>query len=142
MQRCSIFLRTRALLFGFAAMLLACGRAETIVQESGDSSRCDAPLALCDETCVDLEHDPEHCGTCDGVCDENAFCAEGACVDRCPAPLVGCEQTCVDPATSREFCGASGDCQGSRAGVACSDDEVCQDGSCVGPPLKSCDRSL
>jgi hypothetical protein len=49
----------------------------------GDGYECQpqcAPLAeLCDGTCSDLETDPDHCGSCDNVC-QSGYCFQGSCV--------------------------------------------------------------
>lgn len=148
MHRPSILSRPEIALLAWALLLLACGRTELDLFVSSnhsdprDSPGCEAPLARCEQRCVDLDHDPDHCGTCDRACGEGAFCGEGSCVERCPAPLVGCERTCVDPSTSQQFCGASGNCQGERAGVVCSPEQVCEGGSCVNQPVQGCDAHL
>ncbi|MDH5671786.1 MAG: MopE-related protein [Myxococcales bacterium] len=52
------------------------------------------------------------------------------CELRCGGTLVYCDGECIDANTSKRFCGASADCQGSSAGSACADDEVCSRGVC------------
>lgn len=44
------------------------------------------PESLCDDTCVDFETNPEHCGACEVACGANEVCAEGVCA--CPDGLV------------------------------------------------------
>ncbi len=51
--------------------------------EAGADDGCPAGLARCDEHCVDLRYDPDHCGSCGQQCElANAAsaCVAGACV--------------------------------------------------------------
>ncbi|MCD6498003.1 MAG: hypothetical protein J7M25_06815 [Deltaproteobacteria bacterium] len=47
-----------------------------------DQGTCACPddLSDCDGACVDTSQDPNHCGSCDRVCDPGAQCQNGDCV--------------------------------------------------------------
>ncbi|HEY4122124.1 MAG TPA: hypothetical protein VGM56_29860, partial [Byssovorax sp.] len=59
----------------------------------------------CDGLCVDLDHDPSHCGRCDHACDDAApECVAGACVVPactslfpCPHDHTCCGDSCCPP---------------------------------------------
>src|SRR5690606_36933852 len=56
------------------------------------ASECSAGLTECGGACVDLDHDPGHCGGCDTSCDPatgaTGICEAGACRRIC-GPLLG-----------------------------------------------------
>ncbi|WP_437953693.1 cadherin-like beta sandwich domain-containing protein [Sorangium sp. So ce296] len=119
---------------------------------------CQSGLVACGGTCIDPDTDRDHCGA-SGDCrgsDAGEACAAGEICDgagrcelSCQSGLVACDGTCIDPDTDRDHCGASGDCDGSDAGVACADGEICSgagrcelscqsglvacDGTCIDP---------
>lgn len=64
----------------------------------------------CDETCTDVQHDPQHCGQCDVACQAAEQCCGGICADT---------------ANDRDHCGA--------CGAACGQRDVCQDSVCATP---------
>jgi hypothetical protein len=88
---------------------------------SEDEVVCREGLTACDDECVDLSSDDEHCGACDHECRDpfwSGHCLEGACasaywcggVDQAP---VTCEDVCAlhgqvcdeGPRTSSRGCG-------------------------------------
>ncbi len=84
---------------------------------------CASPLGLCDGLCVDLEHNPDHCGECDQSCAEGLTCLEGQCGVACGAAATACGETCTDLSLDPTNCG--------ECGHACSPDVACTDGSCT-----------
>ena len=50
-----------------------------ICDEGVCGPRCDEEDVVCDDVCVDLDSDPDHCGACGSPCDEGFFCDEGTC---------------------------------------------------------------
>lgn len=98
------------------------------VGESDAPLGCVPGLTNCDNICFDLESDPEHCGTCDGVCREDEVCSEGMC--QCDASETRCGLSCVDMALDDQNCGG--------CGVVCGAIELCQAGECV----VQCDEGL
>ena len=50
---------------------------------SADASDAGAPQVgtLCGASCVDIESDPSHCGSCANACEAGATCAAGQCLD-------------------------------------------------------------
>jgi len=55
-----------------------------------DLSACPAGATSCAAQCVDTNHDPDHCGTCDRGCGEAEVCHDGACSIACPPELTAC----------------------------------------------------
>ncbi|MDP3277991.1 MAG: hypothetical protein Q8Q09_22590 [Deltaproteobacteria bacterium] len=99
---------------------------------------CPAGSVSCNGVCVDPNSSATNCGasgTCMGAnagtaCAAGSFCAGGSCVTSCGSGTILCGATCIAPSTSRTHCGASGTCMGPNAGRACTNAEVCIDGSC------------
>jgi hypothetical protein len=81
----------------------------------------------CAGACVDLAHDPQHCGACDRVCSASAHsvasCEAGQCQSRCQDGWTSCTGECVDLSSDHAHCGA--------CGTACSAAESCAQGVCV-----------
>jgi hypothetical protein len=73
------------------------------------------------DACVDLESDPQHCGTCDNACPAGVSCSAGNCV--CPDGQTPCGDVCVDTGSDPQNCG---DC-----GIGCMPDQVCWMGVCA-----------
>ena len=103
----------------------------TALAGCASGSTCSAGTVLCNGTCVAVQTDDRNCGTCANACGANRTCSLGACVLGCPQGPLACSDSCVDPLTSASHCGATGDCTGSRAGVACGAGLSCQAGTCV-----------
>ncbi|WP_096326773.1 MXAN_6577-like cysteine-rich protein [Nannocystis exedens] len=78
---------------------------------------CPAPLAVCGDVCVDLAHDPAHCGGCDRPCDRGLACLEGQCSVACGPGSVACDGACVDLDVDPAHCGECG--RACEPGVAC-----------------------
>jgi hypothetical protein len=81
-------------------------------------------LATCNGACVDLGHDPLHCGSCNNACGDEQACVNGHC--GCPAGTTDCGGTCADLATDPQNCGICGD--------VCPPGQACVAGLCTSPP--------
>jgi hypothetical protein len=82
---------------------------------------CGTGQSYCGGTCIDTASDPQHCGSCFGVCPTADHCAGSAC--RCAAGGLDCFGTCVDEQTDPNACG---DCN-TFCGLA----ETCVAGTCT-----------
>lgn len=92
---------------------------------------CDNPnLTSCEADCVDMDVDPNHCGTCGNTCGDGQSCSSGSCVDLCEEGQLNCGGQCVDPDTNADFCGASGTCTGANIGEDCGENQ-CSAGVCT-----------
>ena len=109
----------------------------------GDAG-CPGTTKLCGAICVDVQNDPEHCGTCQNVCPAPdggvATCAAGVCDFSCgDGGLSKCGAACVDEKSDPLNCGACGaSCDG---GACCSSqctDTTTDDLNC-GACGKACD---
>jgi hypothetical protein len=84
---------------------------------------CDADLTACGSSCVDLKHDPNHCGSCDTSCQSDEVCASVGGQPQCRKyKWAGC--------TSCTGC----DCQGRACCLVVSSQgeyqALCVDGAC------------
>jgi hypothetical protein len=91
-----------------------------------------------DQTCVDLQTDPNNCGQCGKVCRApRTSCVAGKCVCPpgrarsaasdtlcCPEGQTECAGACVDLSTDPNNCG--------QCGVQCPQGDTCVNGSCQG----------
>lgn len=114
----------------------ACGvscRADQLCTEGGCA--CPEGLEACDGACVDLTSDPANCGGCGISCEDREFsegglCEEGACVLSCIEHQEDCdgdpENGCEVPTYENvDHCGG--------CGIACRDDQVCEEAQCQCP---------
>ena len=118
----------------------------------GGACACPTGQAFCNGTCIDVEDDPENCGTCGRVCDITApFCSNGGCGhclanEQCKDSGQGdiccnggclagecCDDTqCTDP--NRSFC------TNHICGTTCTSSSQCPGGSiCSGGTCMPCD---
>ncbi|MDB4942189.1 MAG: Tryptophan synthase alpha chain [Labilithrix sp.] len=94
---------------------------------------CAAALSTCGGTCVDAQHDPAHCGSCDKACNTahaTNVCVSGECAllacdpgfDRCPPRWTGLPPTsCSLFASDVANCGYCGhECVLANATPACT----------------------
>ena len=93
----------------------------------GDAQYCVSDRCLCRPgltevrgRCVDLQSDPDHCGTPGRVCPD--VCAGGTCQTRCRPDQRECDGACVTLAIEPLHCGG--------CGQACDRDELCVAGNC------------
>jgi hypothetical protein len=96
---------------------------------------CGLGASSCSNHCVDLQVDPEHCGTCGHACGQGTHCSEGSC-EVCPRGQIACDRRCVDPETDALHCGATSGCgaDSGNAGIRCANDSACVEGTCVACP--------
>jgi hypothetical protein len=93
---------------------------------------CIGYQTLCDSNCVDLQTDPNNCGSCGMSCDPSKVCTRGQCVDICAASQTACplggagdggtSVFCVDLKTDNANCGT--------CGKPCAPEQTCLSGSC------------
>jgi len=101
-----------------------------------EQRECDSQegQAWCDEQCVPVQDNLEHCGQCDNRCGEDAQCQQGQCT--CAAYDNLCDGSCVpkrdDDSTSCQFVGdgAAAGPEDYECGCGEQDDTIC-DGRCV-----------
>jgi hypothetical protein len=110
--------------------------------DTGDGD-CKAGLTLCDDTCVNLETNPSHCGECGLECD--TLCVEAACesVDCSEQPCPGfsyCDLAdflCKPGCSADTQCGANQSCDVSTHDCVCDEDyKACED-ECI-PAEEAC----
>ncbi|KYF71772.1 MXAN_6577-like cysteine-rich protein [Sorangium cellulosum] len=82
---------------------------------------CVAPLASCDDVCVDTTSSPDHCGACGTTCDDGETCVSGTCAG-CDEGQTACGDGCFDLQSDAAHCGG--------CNSACEDGETCEDGAC------------
>ncbi len=125
-----------------------------------DIQAADAPctMAMCGTSCVDLQSDPMHCGTCAVACgggpDAIAACRGGACTLACSAGFANCNGVdadgCESSLASVGSCGACGRVcpaapnasarcgAGGTCGITC----VAGWGDCNGNAADGCEQPL
>ena len=87
---------------------------------------CDAGLTSCDGACVDVDSDPQNCGSCETACGIGEACEDGVCVGpECDAGLTECDGACVSLQFDEANCGSCGEDCGNG---------LCFFGQCVGSP--------
>lgn len=89
-----------------------------------------AAPTLCGQSCVDLQSDALHCGTCEKACTTNIAraqptCARGSCGFECTSGLMACGNACVDTSRDAQNCGT--------CGQRCTGGKQCMAGSCECP---------
>jgi hypothetical protein len=91
----------------------------------GSTTNCAAGQTLCGSTCVNLQNDPNHCGSCGHACPSGQSCAGGQCATGCAVGLTACNGVCVNLQTDPGNCGF---CR-----RVCTVSETCVNGNCVCP---------
>jgi hypothetical protein len=91
------------------------------------ASPCGPGTQLCGATCVDVNLDPAHCGSCDNACSRSQVCSNGTCGVRCLGGTTLCGDRCVDTSSDRNYCGG---CDSDSGATVCSDGQVCSNGTC------------
>lgn len=97
------------------------GMGATSSGATGDD--CPAPLERCEGVCVDLRHDPRHCGGCGLGCVKEHVCVEGECGVVCGLTATVCGPVCAVLSSDPQHCGA--------CDHACAPGVACVGGSCV-----------
>lgn len=86
---------------------------------------CRSGYMRCEDECVDISTDDDHCGMCGRECDDDAFlCLDGECASDC-GTLAMCDEACVDFTSDPLNCGA---CERE-----CHPSQVCVAGECETP---------
>lgn len=94
------------------------------IEEEKDRFFCeDIKTTECNNSCIDLKTDPNHCGSCEKNCSDQKTCQNGEC--KCKTPLILCQDECTDILIDPNHCGI--------CGTQCSSIEVCADGVCACP---------
>jgi hypothetical protein len=84
----------------------------------GGSCECRSGLMRCEDDCVDIASDDDHCGMCGRDCDD-MLCNAGECAAACSDSLDACDEACVNLATDPLNCGAcERDCHPSQVCIA------------------------
>jgi hypothetical protein len=88
----------------------------------GDNKVCGCPEGQrrCNDRCVNLNRNENHCGTCSNRCDEGEQCMEGVCQGACPPDTQICGASCC---TADELCWSDGDI--GQIAICCSTDPFC-----------------
>jgi hypothetical protein len=79
--------------------------------------------------CVDIKTDPNHCGSCRGVCDPGATCENGVCTSAPPLGCPGGAGVCDNIL----FCGDGENCAcyaGTSGSVVCVGGSACEGNEC------------
>lgn len=84
-------------------------------------SDCTTTQKYCDDRCVDVLSDPDHCGSCGFSCNDTATCINGMC--KCADGNIRCDGRCVDPTSNDDHC--------FKCGNACPDGQMCENSVCV-----------
>lgn len=95
---------------------------------------CDSVgVAMCGDTCTNIETDPAHCGGCDQACGTAETCEGGVCIARCQIGDQQVASGAVNSANSCELCepATSATTWTQQAdGTQCNPGQVCSNGEC------------
>jgi hypothetical protein len=103
----------------------------------GDDKICGCPQgqSRCNDRCVNLERNENHCGECFNRCDEGQECVEGVCGGEPMCVPTG--STCnADSECCSGICNGTCACKGS--GSTCSADSECCSGNCSSGTCSAC----
>jgi hypothetical protein len=100
----------------------------------GAGGGCGEGQTDCAGSCVNLQTDSTHCGSCGVLCASDRTCIDGGCV--CPANTTECHGACIDLQSDVTHCGTCdqqcGPSQICAAGVcACNEGFTDCDGTCA-----------
>ena len=122
--------------------------------KGGKGKKCDQGQTRCDKTCVDLQQNNDHCGSCGtacttggsrccagactdtgsdrqncgacgNLCGEGLVCSNGTCDKQCPGSQRLCAGACVNVDSDIKHCGSCDN--------VCAENERCKDGKCICP---------
>ncbi|MFW5966198.1 MAG: MXAN_6577-like cysteine-rich protein [Persicimonas sp.] len=120
----------RCCLVGLGLLVAACGGESSVTSPGEDAdagwdvgSTCESDEDVCDDACVDLQEDLQHCGECGNECADGEVCDQGSCQVYCGGELTECDGVCRDINVDRKHCG--------ECGNECADGEVCDEGECA-----------
>ncbi len=89
---------------------------------AGGSEDCAEGQARCGASCVDLQSDDEHCGSCEKSCEPEQGCVAGQCSLICGGGATRCGDACVDLQIDSSHCGS--------CTTICASEQVCAKGLC------------
>ena len=112
----------------------ASASATTPASSTGSGGACAGSEVLCDDSCVDLNEDPKHCGNCVHACPSNHVCKAGSCIECAPTGEEVCGNACVKTLVDPGNCGG--------CGKACSANFICNGGNCVDCNCMGCDPAI
>lgn len=109
---------------------------EAICDEGSCGAECDPNYDECQQSCVDFQTNPDHCGECGNDCSEDEVCDGGSCESDCPGESFDCagqcqpedsdyevcDEQCIDTAEHDDHCG--------ECNEGCAEGESCDEGSC------------
>jgi len=107
-----------------------CDEYDVNCRAPGCRATCPPGEILCGTTCVNINDDPNNCGSCTTACPPGSTCCNGVC---CPAGNTCCNGVCC-PADS--LC-----CNGACGGTLCADGAHCcgpGQGTCSGDSRCCC----
>lgn len=99
-----------------------CGGRAVERDEATVGASCAPPATMCGSACVDVAHDPDHCGACGNICGLGEICNGGLCSFACIGDATACGTVCVNLAHDPDNCGA--------CGTVCDPGTVCSEGQC------------
>jgi hypothetical protein len=88
------------------------GEVSTCICNNDGGPGTTTDIQSCDDSCVDLDHDPYNCGACHNICVYGP-CTPGDAgtgVCACDAPFELCGSTCIDPRDDFNHCGGCTAC--------------------------------
>lgn len=104
-----------------------------------DDSRtegCSSDQTECSGECVDLDYDPDNCGSCGNSCGD-LLCDAGQCSSECSGNAEICDGACVDLNHDPDNCGECGNscdgllCDSGECSLTCGAGTVTCGGTCV-----------
>ncbi|MCB9556486.1 MAG: hypothetical protein H6707_10315 [Deltaproteobacteria bacterium] len=93
-----------------------------VAQSGCSSSNCDG--LYCNNQCVQVDSDPNNCGSCGQKCGPSQVCDQSKCTDSCSGGLKQCDRACVDVTSSTAHCGG--------CNKPCATGQQCTAGKCQG----------
>jgi hypothetical protein len=111
------------------AFIVACGGStidltDASTQQDGATDGtlvCNGGTVACGDKCVQLQLDPNNCGSCDHLCSITQVCANGTCQANCPVGYTLCNGSCTNMQSDTQNCGKCGSvCGGANAAPTCN----------------------
>lgn len=103
------------------------GQDSTTGNDTGPN--CNAPMTVCNGSCVDTKTDQQNCGNCGNACTGGQTCSESQC---CSSGQTVCNGACTDTSSDLNNCGGCGQtCAGTCNGGNCVVSSKPPQGSCV-----------
>lgn len=86
---------------------------------------CAADRRNCDNQCIDVRYNSDHCGFCNNTCPAGQSCMNGQCQVACSLSETSCIDGCYDLLTDPDHCGSC--LNNCPAGL------LCRYGQCTAP---------